>query len=148
MRQYEGSYERSGGGADTPVRDEGVGLQLLEAWGYAACYSADPDGTVRLPFDPETGRRIEEVWDRWLAWDPVRMIPEHAHTWRSMRAVWLDAGKRDEFFLDLGMTAVSRELDALGVDHRLELFDGGHMSIGYRYPKSLAFLAEALSPQA
>ena len=116
---------------------------MLEAWGYAACYSADPDGTVRLPFDPETGRRTEEVWDRWLAWDPVRMI-EHAHTWRSMRAVWLDAGKRDEFFLDLGMTAVSRELDALGVDHRLELFDGGHMSIGYRYPKSLAFLAEAL----
>jgi hypothetical protein len=60
----------------------------------------------------------------------------------------VDAGKRDEFFLDLGMTAVSRELDALGVDHRLELFDGGHMSIGYRYPKSLAFLTEALSPQA
>ena len=40
------------GRAGTPVRDEGVGLRdWLEAWGYAACYSADPDGTVRLPFD-------------------------------------------------------------------------------------------------
>jgi hypothetical protein len=40
---------------------------------------------------------------------------------------------------------VSRELEAIGVAHTLELFDGGHMSIGYRYPGSLAFLARALS---
>jgi hypothetical protein len=62
-----------------------------------------------------------------------------------MRAIWLDAGKRDEFFLDNGMVAVSKELEAIGVEHTLELFDGGHMSIGYRYPPSLAFLARALS---
>ena len=68
------------------------------------------------------------------------MIPRHAEAMRSMRAIWLDAGKADEFFLDNGMVAVSKELDALGVEHTLELFDGGHMSIGYRYPGSLAFL--------
>jgi hypothetical protein len=62
-----------------------------------------------------------------------------------MRGIWLDAGRRDEYFLDLGMTAVSRELEAIGVEHTLELFDGGHGSIGYRYPLSLAFLARALS---
>ncbi len=76
------------------------------------------------------------------------MIPGRAETWRSMRAVWLDAGTRDEWFLDSGMVAVSRELEALGVPHTLELFDAGHMSIGYRYPKSLAFLASALSEPA
>jgi hypothetical protein len=62
-----------------------------------------------------------------------------------MRAIWLDAGRRDEFFLDNGMVAVSRELERIGVPHTLELFDAGHMAIGYRYPKSLAFLATALS---
>jgi hypothetical protein len=36
-------------------------------------------------------------------------------------------------------------LEAIGVEHTLELFDGGHMSIGYRYVPSLAFLARALS---
>jgi hypothetical protein len=41
--------------------------------------------------------------------------------------------------------AVSEELKAIGVEHTLELFDAGHMSIGYRYPGSLAFLARALS---
>lgn len=146
---YDGSYERFWQDVRTrPFGTEASDIELLETWGCAACYSADADGTVRLPFDVETGALIDDVWGRWLAWDPVRMIPDHAETWRSMRAVWLDAGKRDEFFLDLGMTAVSRELDALGVEHTLELFDGGHMSIGYRYPKSLAFLAEALSRTA
>jgi hypothetical protein len=62
-----------------------------------------------------------------------------------MRAIYLDAGKKDEFFLDNGMVAVSRELEKIGVQHTSELFDGGHMGINYRYPRSLAFLANALS---
>jgi hypothetical protein len=118
---------------------------LLEPYGYAACYSADEDGTVRLPFDPVTGKLDDDVWARWLAWDPVRMIPERPDAMRSMRAIWLDAGRRDEFFLDDGMVAVSKELEAIDVDHEIELFDGGHMSIGYRYPRSLAYLLRQLS---
>ena len=118
---------------------------LLNDWCMAACYSADEDGTVRLPFDPVTGILIDEVWQRWLAVDPVRMIPNHADEMRSMRAIWLDAGTRDEWFLDNGAVAVSKRLEEIGVEHTLELFDAGHMSIGYRYPRSLAFLAEALA---
>jgi hypothetical protein len=143
---YDGSYDAWW--ADVRSRVFGTkkhDWDLLEPYGYAACYSADEDGTVRLPFDPATGRIDDEVWDRWLAWDPVRMIPDHADEMRSMRAIWLDAGRTDEFFLDNGMVAVSKELDALGVAHTLELFDGGHMSIGYRYPTSLAFLVRALA---
>ena len=143
---YDGSYDAWW--ADVRSRPFGTKSQdwdLLEPYGYAACYSADDDGTVRLPFDPATGKLDEEVWARWLAWDPVRMIPERAEAMRSMLAIWLDAGKADEFFLDNGMVAVSKELEALGVEHTLELFDGGHMSIGYRYPTSLAFLVRALS---
>ena len=73
------------------------------------------------------------------------MIPRHAEAMRSMRAVWLEAGRKDEFFLDNGMVAVSKELEAIGVEHTLELFDAGHMSIAYRYPRSLEFLANSLS---
>jgi S-formylglutathione hydrolase FrmB len=119
--------------------------ELVEVYGYAAAYSADPDGTVRLPFDPATGRLVDDVWARWLEKDPVRMVPRHADALRSMRGIWLDAGTHDEWFLDNGAVAVSKELERLGVEHTLELFDAGHMSIGYRYPRSLAFLANALS---
>ena len=119
---------------------------LLNDWCMAACYSADPDGTVRLPFDPATGELLPEVWERWLALDPVRMVADHADTLRSMRAIYLDAGKKDEYYLDLGAEAFRRELEAIGVtDVYFELFDATHMSIEYRYPLSLAYLAERLS---
>ncbi|MDT7632224.1 MAG: hypothetical protein QOI50_4154, partial [Pseudonocardiales bacterium] len=42
------------------------------------------------------------VWQRWLDWDPVRMAPRYAEAVRSLRAVWLDAGTRDEWYLDVG----------------------------------------------
>src|ERR687896_1904988 len=144
--EYDGSYERFW----QDVRSRPFGTKsydgtLLNDWCMAACYSAEADGSVTLPFDVATGRLIPEVWERWLEVDPVRMVPRYADTVRSMRAIWLDAGKKDEYYLDNGAVAVSRELDAIGVRHTFELFDGGHMSIGYRYPQALAFLAKALA---
>ncbi len=37
--------------------------------------------------DMETGALVEDVWQRWLSWDPVRMIdrPEYLAAWRSMK---------------------------------------------------------------
>jgi hypothetical protein len=144
---YDGSFDRfladlRGRIAFTRDGDE----ELLEMYAMAACYSADEDGTVRLPFDPTTGREVPDVWQRWLARDPVRMVPQHAEALRSMRAIYIDAGTRDEWYLDLGAEAFRAELEAIGVtDVRFELFDATHMGIGYRYPISLAYLAERLS---
>jgi hypothetical protein len=103
---------------------------------------------VTLPFDPATGRLRDEVWQRWLALDPVRMAAGHGDALRSLRGVYLDAGRRDEYWLDLGAAAFSAELDALGVEHVFELFDATHSGIEYRYPRALAFLAERLTPPA
>ena len=144
---YDGSIERfleelRTGPAPLAHPDD---LHILLQWGFSAAYSADDDGTVRLPFEVATGRLIDEVWRRWLDKDPVRMVPRFADQLRSMRAIWLDGGTRDEWFLDNGAVAVSKELEAIGVEHTLELFDAGHMAIGYRYPRSLAFLATALA---
>jgi hypothetical protein len=142
---YGGSYE--GFFADFATRpamskdSDGV---LLNIWAMAACYSAEPDGTVTLPFDPATGRLRDQVWARWLALDPVRMAAGHAAQLRSLRGIYLDAGRRDEFWLDLGAAAFSAELGALGIEHTFELFDATHSGIEYRYPKGLAFLAERL----
>jgi S-formylglutathione hydrolase FrmB len=143
---YDGSYEAFWTDFRSRVADtKPWDVPLVEMYAYAACYSADEDGTVRMPFEVETGRLIDEVWQRWLEVDPVRMVPKHAETLRSMRAIWLDAGTKDEWYLDNGAIAVSRELDAIDVPHTLELFEAGHMGINYRYPLSLAFLARALS---
>jgi hypothetical protein len=119
---------------------------LLGLYGVAACFSPDDAGRPVLPFDPRTGRPRQEVWDRWLKWDPVRMVPEHAEALRGLRGIWVDAGRSDEYFLDLGAEAFVGELASIGVtDVRFELFDATHAAIEYRYPLSLAFLAERLS---
>lgn len=119
----------------------------LNTYAMAACYSPDESdpGRARIPFDIETGKLIDEVWAEWLAWDPVRMAPKHAEALRSMKLVYLDAGKSDEYFLDLGAQAFAKELDALNVPYSLELFDGSHGGIAYRYPGAIKALAEALS---
>ena len=65
-----------------------------------------------------------------------------------MRAVWIDAGTHDEWYLDLGAEAFRAELAKVGLpDERVsfELFDGGHGGIDYRYPLSLAWLADRLA---
>jgi hypothetical protein len=62
-----------------------------------------------------------------------------------MRAVYIDAGKKDEYFLDLGAEAYRRALERIGVtDVFFELFEGTHMQIEYRYPMALGYLAERL----
>ena len=115
----------------------------------AACYSAEPDGSVTMPFEVGTGRLRPEVWERWLAWDPVRMAGEHAATLRDLRAIWIDAGKSDDFYLDLGAEAFRRELERIGIGEatlRYELFEGTHSGIDWRYPEAIGWLAERLAP--
>jgi S-formylglutathione hydrolase FrmB len=121
---------------------------LLMALGVSAAFSANQDGTVELPFDPHTGVLRPDVWQRWLDWDPVRMVPKYAEAMRSMRAIWIDAGTRDEYALDLGAQAFHRALLDNGVADdviHFELFDAGHGAIDYRYPLSLAWLAKQLA---
>jgi len=143
--EYEGSYDKFWADfRSRPAWTKEHDGDLLNAWCMAACYSAEPDGTVTLPFDATTGKLRDEVWQRWLALDPVRMAATHADALRSMRGIYLDAGKRDEYYLDLGATAFAAELDAIGVSYTFELFDATHGAIEYRYPKAIAFLAEHL----
>jgi S-formylglutathione hydrolase FrmB len=119
----------------------------LSVYAMAAAYSPDPDHPDRgeLPFEIPTGRLVEAVWERWLEWDPVRLAPRHADALRSMRRIYLDAGTSDEFFLDLGAQAFAAELDKLGVEHTLELFDGRHGGTSYRYPRAIRELVLALA---
>ena len=110
--------------------------------GVSACFSARPDGSPELPFDPDSGRLREEVWQRWLGWDPVRMVPEHAGALAGMRAIWVDGGKSDEWFLDIGAVAFRAPWPTPACNEvHFELFEGTHGRIDYRYPMSLAYLA-------
>ena len=113
---------------------------LLNIYAMAACYS-----NAELPFDVTTSELRPDVWEQWLAWDPVRMAPRHADALRGLRAIYIDSGTRDQYFLDLGAEAFRQALERIGVtDVCFELFDGTHSAIEYRYPIALRYLAERL----
>jgi Putative esterase len=111
-----------------------------------ACYSphpARPRG-IALPFDLETGEIDWVVWRRWKAWDPVEMVAAHAGALRALKLLFIDAGTRDEWNLDLSARILTRRLAALHVPFEHQEFDDGHRSINYRYDISLPKLAAAL----
>ncbi|MHB8471166.1 MAG: alpha/beta hydrolase [Gaiellaceae bacterium] len=146
LRAYDGSFERFWEDfRSRPAFTKGTDFPLLNIYAMAACYSALPDGSVDLPFQPQTGKLVPEVWERWLAWDPVRMAEPYAEALRGLRAVYVDAGTRDEYFLDLGAEAFRQALEHAGVtDVFFELFDAKHGGIEYRYPGAIRYLAERL----
>jgi S-formylglutathione hydrolase FrmB len=144
--EYEGSFDRFWEDFHSrPAFAKGNDAKLLNTWAMAACYSANEDGSIDLPFDIETGQLRDDVWARWLAWDPVRMVDLHADALRGLRAIYIDSGNHDQFFLDLGAAGFRRALERIGVsDVFFELFEGTHSSIEYRYPLALRYLAERL----
>ncbi len=127
-----------------PGKDDHDALNILA---MAACYSPDPAEPlgIALPMDLYTGERRPDVWDRWLAWDPVAQVDRYADSLRQLALLYLDCGTRDEFNLQYGARQMVRRLAARGIRYEHEEFDDGHMSVQYRYDVSLPRIAAALA---
>ncbi|UCH62144.1 MAG: prolyl oligopeptidase family serine peptidase [Fidelibacterota bacterium] len=120
-------------------------IPALNIIAMAAAYS--PDGNQPLlPFTVPDGELITEVWKRWLAHDPVRMVEQKpfAEALRSLNLLYLDVGDRDEFALHLGARIFIERLKALDIPYHYEEFSDGHFGINYRYKVSLEMAAKAL----
>jgi enterochelin esterase family protein len=112
----------------------------FNAIGMAACYS--PNGTdFDMPFDLETGELRQDVFDRWLEHDPVFLVEKYVENLKSLRLLYLDAGKRDDFSLDIGARILCKRFRDHAIDFIHEEFDDGHMGIAYRYDRSLELIS-------
>ncbi len=145
--EYDGSWERfldrfHATGGRCP------GSHLILFYGNAASYSADPGGSVDIPFD-HVGRLVPEVWSRWREYDPVVMAPKHAEALRGLHSIWIDAGRNDEYFIDMGATAFHEEVKKAGVPPEnvfFELFEGTHANLEDRYVMAVEWLSPRLTP--
>jgi enterochelin esterase family protein len=125
-------------------KKRGDDFPALNIIGMSSCYS--PNGKdFELPFDLETGEVRPEVWDRWLAHDPVRLVEKYVENLKSLRLLYLDAGTRDEFALDVGARVLAARLRRFDIPHIHEEFDDGHMGISYRYDRSLELISKNIS---
>ena len=114
----------------------------------AATYDPDPRAPngFRLPFNLETGERIESRWRRWLERDPINMVQTHRASLKSLKGIFIDCGWRDQYRLHYGSRILSKRLAEAGISHRYEEFDDTHSSVDYRMDVSLPFLYRALKP--
>ena len=114
----------------------------------AASYDPDPSAPngFRLPFNLETGERIEARWKAWLANDPIHMAKRHAKALRSLRGIYIDCGWADQYHIHYGSRILSKRLHDLGIAHAYEEFDDNHSDIDYRMDVSLPYLVKALGP--
>lgn len=118
----------------------------MEMLAYTAAYSpAGPRAfALDLPFERETGALREDIFARWLAFDPAeRVAGRHAELSR-LRLRYIDCGRRDEYNLDIGARVVAQRIRDLGLDVIHEEFDDDHRNVGYRYATSLPALAAVL----
>ena len=121
-------------------------MGVLNILAMAACYSPNPKEPlgIDVPVNLKTGEVRADVWKRWEAEDPVFMARGYAQALKSLKKIFIDAGSRDEFSLDIGARIFCSRLDELGVKYTYEEFDDTHMAIWYRYDRSLTELAKAL----
>ena len=145
LREHDGSIERMWEAFRAgPAPDEDL-LHAVNTIAMAACYSPGPDGSPELPLRLADGALREDVWARWLAWDPVRMLPAHLDALRGLRAISLECGLQDEWALYVGTAMLHEALEEAGIEHRFELFPGRHGGVGHRYAPLVAWLAERLA---
>lgn len=122
-------------------------FDLLHIPAMSACYSPNPDAPCGfdLPLEFQTGLLRSNVWQRWLAQDPITMLAEEKHieALRQMKLIYLDCGNRDEYALHFGARIFSQRLTELNVPHHHQEFDGGHRHTQFRYDVSLQAISEA-----
>ncbi len=118
----------------------------MEMLGYTAAYSprAAQAFALDLPFDESTGEIRDDVFARWLAYDPVEFCRQKRTELARLRLRYVDCGRRDEYALDLGARILVERMRAMDLDVRHEEFDDDHRNIGYRYAVSLPALAGVL----
>jgi len=131
---------------DTAPKKKSEDVATIMMLALGAAYAPDPTNEYgfALPFDTETGELDQETWRRFKAWDPIERVATHVEALRRMRLIFLDAGTRDEWALDLGTRVLANRMRAhdLAVEH--QEFDDGHMGTAYRYEVSLPRLAAVI----
>lgn len=133
------------------ARDKPSGwMTAINLIAMAAAYSPDPGRPAphaAFPVDPMTLELLPEIWERWLAHDPVRLIesPSSQAAARALAYFHFDAGEEDEFNLQYGAERLHRRLAELAIGHHFETFPGGHFRTNHRYDVTLPRMTAALS---
>jgi len=103
--------------------------------------AASYDDSFELPIDLESGEIIEERWNNWLSWDPLRMIEDL----QDLPPVWIDVGNADQYHIQYGLRCLHNRMELLEIAHEWEEFEGTHSGIDHRLDLSLPWMYGSLT---
>jgi pimeloyl-ACP methyl ester carboxylesterase len=120
---------------------------VVNTLAMAAAYSprAGAPLGLELPFELETAELRVDVWQRWLAEDPVRFVAAAPRPFASLESLFVDCGTRDEFGLRWGARMLARTLAAAGAPVTHEEYEDSHLGTSYRFDNSLRHLLPRLA---
>lgn len=121
---------------------------LINIIAMSACYSPNPkrkEYNFDLPFDIETGELIPEIWNKWLKFDPVRLVRKYKSNLKKLEMIYVDCGTKDEFNLQAGERIYCSKLKQNGIKYIQKEFSAGHMSVQYRYDVSFPYISKHIS---
>ncbi|MBI4161482.1 MAG: hypothetical protein HY509_03450 [Acidobacteria bacterium] len=104
--------------------------------GMCACFAPNLEVPLLrgdLYFDLETGDMVPQIWEKFLAWDPIHMVDRHVKNLRTLEWIHLEAGRQDEYGLQLGHRQLARRLRRIGVECLVEEYPGRHGGHHYRF---------------
>jgi enterochelin esterase family protein len=119
---------------------------VLSLLATAAAYSPNLKAPLGfdLPVDLHTGALRADVWTRWLAFDPVEIAGKYADALRSLKLLYIDCGRFDEYNLLYGARMFTEKLRALVIPFQYEEYDGSHRYMKHRYDVSFAAISAAM----
>jgi S-formylglutathione hydrolase FrmB len=148
LEQYDGDIAAFMENIEKSRKISGDDMHALMILAMAATYDPAPDLPygVRLPVDTETSELDSDLWSRWLEWDPINLIERInvQENLRSLKGLFIDCGKQDQYGLVFGARMLKKELDRLGIEHTYEEFSDNHSSIDYRMDVSLPYLYQKI----
>jgi len=126
---------------------KGAPHEVLSLLSTAAAYSPNPNSPLGfdLPVDLHTGQLRPEVWARWLAFDPLEMVAQHAPALRSLKLLYLDCARFDEYNLLYGARLFTQKLLELNIPFTYEEYEGGHRNMQHRYDVSVAAISASFT---
>lgn len=133
---------------DAEPKKSNASMEVMNTIGMAAAYSPQSDAQgpfdLELPFDLRTGLLREDVWARWLRFDPALVCAEQLDAFRALRTLYVDCGRRDQYALDIGARIMVQRLREGGIEVQHEEFDDDHMGVLYRHERVFPALLERL----
>ena len=101
----------------------------------APCFAPNASSEIILGdlfFDLNNGRIREDIWQKYLAWDPLHMTPTYLNAWSQMKTIRLDCGRSDPYGMQWGHQQIADILRHNGIEAELNEYSGAHNHQGPR----------------